>query len=154
MNSPIWDALADWELNSDFDSPNTGRIQAAFDAQHPRYLIYKGHQGKRILYHFTRMVAAEPDKLRLHTKRIYLSIACYDSEALEGAFADFLLVLGKKGATLRKRLFEQAKTVMKPDVRKIIERAINEDNLEGLSKLSTKHSVLINGRFQPASLHG
>ena len=154
MNSPIWDALADWELNSDFDSSNTSRIQAAFDAQHPRYLIYKGHQGKRILYHFTRMVAAEPDKLRLHTKRIYLSIACYDSDALEGAFADFLLVLGEKGFTLRKRLFDQAKSVMKPDVRNIIQCAIDENDLTGLSKLSSKYSVLIDGRFQPASLHG
>lgn len=154
MNSPIWDALADWELNSDFDSPNTGRIQAAFDAQNPSYLIYKGHQGKRILYHFTRMVAAEPDSLRLHTKRIYLSIACYDRDALEGAFADFLLVLGKKGPTLRKRLFEQAKSVMTPQVRNIIQRAIEDDDVGVLSSLSTKHSVLINGRFQPASLHG
>ncbi len=153
MNSPIWDALSDWELNADFDSPNTGRIQAAFDAQHPRYLIYRGKQGKRILYHFTRMVAAEPDELRLHTKRIYLSIACFDSEALEGAFTDFLLVLGKKGPLLRKRLFEQARSVMKPEVRNIIERAIEEDDLTALNKLSTKHSVLMNGRFQPAKLH-
>ncbi|WP_415891345.1 hypothetical protein ACMXYV_08520 [Neptuniibacter sp. SY11_33] len=154
MSSLIWDALADWELNADFDSPNTGRIQAAFDAQHPRYLIYRGHQGRRILYHFTRMVAAEPDELRLHTKRIYLSIACYDSDALEGAFADFLLVLGKKGPKLRQRLFEQARKVMKPKVRNVIQRAIEEDDLSALSELSTEHSVLINGRFQPASLHG
>lgn len=154
MTSPIWDALADWELNADFDSANTGRIQAAFDAQHPRYLIYRGQQGRRILYHFTRMVAAEPDELRLHTKRIYLSIACYDSDALEGAFADFLLVLGDKGPKLRKRLFEQARSVMKPKVRNIIERAIEEDDLNALSQLSTEHSVLINGRFQPYRLHG
>ncbi|PIE23801.1 MAG: hypothetical protein CSA60_04015 [Neptuniibacter caesariensis] len=154
MNSPIWDVLADWELNADFDSANTGRIQAAFDAQHPRYLIYRGQQGRRILYHFTRMVAAEPDELRLHTKRIYLSIACYDSDALEGAFADFLLVLGSKGPKLRKRLFEQARPVMKPKVRNIIEHAIEEDDLSVLSQLSTEHSVLINGRFQPYRLHG
>ena len=153
MTSPIWDVLSDWELNADFDSPNTGRIQAAFDAQHPRYLIYKGKQGKRILYHFTRMVAAQPDSLKLHTKRIYLSIACYDSDALEGAFADFLLVLGKKGPSLRRRLFEQARAVMKPKVRNIIERAIEEDDLSALQQLSKKYSVLIDGRFQPASLN-
>lgn len=153
MNSPIWDALADWELNADFDSPNTSRIQAAFDAQHSKYLIYKGHQGKRILYHFTRMVAADPDSLRLHTKRIYLSIACFHRDSLEGAFADFLLVLGNRGPKLRQRLFEQARAVMKPKVRNIIQRAIEEDDLSELSKLSTKHSVLINGRFQPASLN-
>ncbi|WP_299178530.1 hypothetical protein [uncultured Neptuniibacter sp.] len=154
MSSPIWDVLADWELNADFDSANTGRIQAAFDAQHPRYLIYKGQQGRRILYHFTRMVAAEPDALRLHTKRIYLSIACYDSAALEGAFADFLLVLGDKGPKLRQRLFDQAKSVMTPEVRGVIEQAIETEDLSLLSALSTEHSVLINGRFQPASLHG
>ncbi|WP_286238652.1 hypothetical protein [Neptuniibacter halophilus] len=154
MSSPIWDALADWELNADFDSPNTRRIQAAFDAQHPRYLIYRGHQGRRILYHFTRMVAAEPDELRLHTKRIYLSIACYDSDALEGAFADFLMVLGNKGPKLRQRLFEQAKPVLKPEARDVIQKAIEEDDLGALSVLSAEHSVLINGRFQPARLDG
>ncbi|MGH1460658.1 MAG: hypothetical protein ACRBB6_01355 [Neptuniibacter sp.] len=153
MNSQKRDGSSDLELNTDFDSANTGRIQAAFDAQHPRYLIYRGKQGKRILYHFTRMVAAQPDELKLHTKRIYLSIACYDSDALEGAFADFLQVLGDKGMTLKKRLFDQASTVMKPDVKKVIQNVIETGDLSGLSKLSTKYSVLINGRFQPFDLH-
>lgn len=153
MKSQIGEALSDWELNSDFESANTGRIQAAFDAQHPRYLIYRGKQGKRILYHFTRMVAAQPDELKLHTKRIYLSIACYDSEALEGAFTDFLLVLGDKGETLRKRLFKQAQSVLKPEVREIIQNVVETGDLEALKQLSIKYSVLMNGRFQPLNLH-
>lgn len=151
MNSQSIEALSD--INSDFDSANTGRIQAAFDAQHPRYLIYRGKQGKRILYHFTRMVAAQPDQLKLHTKRIYLSIACYDSEALEGAFIDFLLVLGAKGETLRKRLFEQAKSVLNPAVREVIQGVVDTGDLSALKTLSTRYSVLINGRFQPLKLH-
>ena len=153
MNSQKRDSLSEWNLHTEFDSNNTARIQAAFDAQHPRYLIYRGTQGKRILYHFTRMVAANPDELKLHTKRIYLSIACYDSEALEGAFVDFLLVLGNNGLTLRKRLFAQASSVLKPEVKKIIQNVIEGGDLSQLKQLSTKYSVLINGRFQPLSLH-
>ncbi|MGH1432020.1 MAG: hypothetical protein ACRBB4_12990 [Neptuniibacter sp.] len=153
MNSQKRDSLSEWNLHTEFDSNNTARIQAAFDAQHPRYLIYRGKQGKRILYHFTRMVAAHPDELKLHTKRIYLSIACYDSEALEGAFVDFLLVLGNNGLTLRKRLFAQASSVLKPEVKKIIQNVIEGGDLSQLKQLSTKYSVLINGRFQPLSLH-
>jgi hypothetical protein len=153
VNSQKRDSLSEWNLHTEFDSNNTARIQAAFDAQHPRYLIYRGKQGKRILYHFTRMVAANPDELKLHTKRIYLSIACYDSEALEGAFVDFLLVLGNNGLTLRKRLFAQASSVLKPEVKKIIQGVIEGGELSQLKQLSTTYSVLINGRFQPLSLH-
>ncbi len=153
MNSQKRDLSPEWSLHTEFESTNTGRIQAAFDAQHPRYLIYRGKQGKRILYHFTRMVAAHPDELKLHTKRIYLSIACYDSDAVEGAFVDFLLVLGNNGLTLRKRLFAQASSVMKPEVRDIIQDVIESGDLNKLKQLSTKYSVLINGRFQPLSLH-
>ncbi|MGI1671427.1 MAG: hypothetical protein K6L74_14030 [Neptuniibacter sp.] len=153
MNSQKRDSSSVWDLHTEFDSTNTARIQAAFDAQHPRYLIYRGKQGKRILYHFTRMVAAHPDELKLHTKRIYLSIACYDCEALEGAFVDFLLVLGNNGLTLRKRLLAQASSVLKPEVKKIIQDVIESGDLDQLKQLSTKYSVLINGRFQPLSLH-
>lgn len=153
MGTPIWDTLSGWELNADFDSPNTGRIQAAFDAQHPRYLIYRGQQGKRILYHFTRMVAAEPDSLRLHVKRIYLAIACYDADALEGAFIDLLQVMGERGPTLRRRLFKQASPVLKPKVRNVIESAIEENDLKLLRRLSQKHSALFNGRVQPSLIN-
>jgi len=153
VNSPNRDTVSEWNLHTEFDSTNTARIQAAFDAQHPRYRIYRGKQGKRILYHFTRMVAAHPDELKLHTKRLYLSVACYDSDAVEGAFVDFLLVLGNNGLTLRKRLFDQTCSVMKPEAREVIQKVIESGDLSLLKQLSAKYSVLINGRFQPLSLH-
>lgn len=153
MVSPIWDTLSGWELNADFDSPNTGRIQAAFDAQHPRYLIYRGKQGRRILYHFTRMVAAEPESLRLHVKRIYLAIACYDADALEGAFIDLLQVLDERGPTLKRLLFEQARSVMKPEVRNAVERSIEENDLKALKGLSKEYSALFNGRIPMADFN-
>ncbi|MFW1677782.1 hypothetical protein ACFVYJ_08365 [Pontibacter sp. JAM-7] len=128
-------------------SVNTDRIQAAFDAQHSRYLIYRGRQGKRLLYHFVRMVAANPKSLRYHVKRIYLAVASYDSDALLGAFADFLLTLSGKGDPLFHRLLDQARPVIGEEHYALIMSSQTEGDLSELLSLCQHNSVLSRGNF-------
>jgi len=128
-------------------SLNTDRIQAAFDAQHSRYLIYRGRQGKRLLYHFVRMVAADPKSLRYHVKRIYLAVATYDSDEVMGAFADLLITLSGKGDPLFHRLLDQAKPVIGESHFELIMSAQSGESLNELLTLSQQHSVLSRGNF-------
>lgn len=150
LNSPIWDVLADWNLNEDFESSNTDCIQAAFDSQCSNNLVYRGHQGHRVLYNFTRLVAAYPASLRLHTQRIYLAVACGNQAVLEGAFIDFLLTLGSKGDLLKRRLFQQVSEAMTTEVKTIIQQVVEGNDLTLLSELSYEWAVLSNGSLQEA----
>jgi hypothetical protein len=65
--------------------------------------------------HLAYLSAREPGNLLNHVRRIYLHLEKHQSEALYGAMLDLYLILGDKGADLRKRLLNLSKRDLPPD---------------------------------------
>ncbi|MES9833865.1 MAG: hypothetical protein ABW139_16640 [Candidatus Thiodiazotropha sp. DIVDIV] len=59
--------------------------------------------------HLAYLSAREPANLINHVRRVYLHLARKQPDALYGAMLDLYLILGDKGASLRKRLLKMSK---------------------------------------------
>jgi hypothetical protein len=59
--------------------------------------------------HLAYLSAREPENLVNHVRRIYLHLKLKQPDALYGAMLDLYLILGDKGAALRKRLLRKSK---------------------------------------------
>lgn len=147
MSSQIWAALSDWELDAELNSNKTHRIQAAFEALSQGSLIYRGAQSERNLYHYTRFVAGNPYSLKHHVRRIYAATALGLRDELAGAMMDLLWILGTKGPTLRRRIFEQVSEMLTPRARKVIARAIEQNDRRCLLEMPAEKAVVVNGQF-------
>ena len=143
VNSPLWAALSDWELNSDFDNEHTGNIQAAFQTLSFDGLIYKGGEAQRLLYFITRQAAREPERLLNHVKRVYLAMACNERERLIGALVDLCWVSRGKGEMLIRRLVGQAAPMLPPETVLQLTSAMNVSDRSQLLELPLEHTVVV-----------
>mgnify|MGYP006929323918 CR=1 FL=1 len=147
MNSPIWAAVSGWELNAELEGMSALNIETLFTALEGKGLIYDGPHKSVLLHHFTRLVASEPNNLRSHVQRVYLSILCHDAAELPGALSDLFLILGNKGLPLRKRLIEQAAPLLRQDDMALFQQLNESEEMDLLLQLNSPRSVLCNGRF-------
>ncbi|MET0007931.1 MAG: hypothetical protein ABW124_11380 [Candidatus Thiodiazotropha sp. 6PLUC9] len=65
--------------------------------------------------HLAYLSAREPTNLVNHVRRVYLHLARKEPDALYGALLDLFLILGEKGASLRKRLLKMSKRELPRD---------------------------------------
>lgn len=135
------DTSADVHWNSEQDW-----IQAAFEAHTQTALIYNGEHPEQNLYHVTRMVAADPQCLRAHVRRIFLAIRCRNVPAIQGALLDLFLVLKGRGQLLFNRLLQLALLPFSQEIRGHFEQAFASGDIKQVMKLPCGHSVLVNGR--------
>lgn len=147
MASQIWAALSDWELDAELDGDKTKLIQAAFESLNQRQLIYRGEQGERNLYFYTRDVARHPRSLKAHVRRIYAATALGARDELVGALIDVLWVLRDKGPMLRRRLFDQVESILPKRARAVLEEVVASGDHKKLLVLPVDKAVLVNGQF-------
>ena len=150
MNSPIWAAVSGWELNAELEGLNALNIETLFTALEGKGLIYDGPHKSVLLHHFSRLVASQPNNLRSHVQRVYLSILCHDATELTGALLDLFLTLKDRGQALRERLVEQGSPLLRQEDLELIKLSIEQDDNSLLLQLNMQNSVLCNGSF---SLH-
>ena len=115
---------------ADSDDP----LDPAFGLSVSRALrIDAGARGMRALDHFSHLVRASPADLRAHVQRINLGVAQADANAVYGALLDLFLVLGAKGAALRKRMHQLAGPALSPEIRELfqdyLERGVTETDV-------------------------
>lgn len=154
MNSPIWAAVSGWELNAELEGLNALNIETLFTALEGKGLIYDGPHKSVLLHHFSRLVASQPDNLRCHVQRVYLSILCHDGDELTGALLDLFLVLEKRGLALRQRLVEQGSPLLRENDLGLLQQALEADEVGPLLQLHKQRSVLCNGNFSLQPLSG
>ncbi len=147
MNSPLWAALSDWELNADFDHENTDRIQSAFAVAAQPRLIYRGDQCPRHLYHVTRITAGRPQRLSLHVRRIYLAMAANDRDQLAGALIDFYWILDGRGRALQARILGQVEPMLPGRVVQVLRQVVQSGHRQLLLELPLQHTVVANANF-------
>ena len=133
-------------LGNFYDELAVDRVQAAFEAQNRDTLIYSGRLRQQNLYHTTRIVAATPNCLSSHVRRIFLSIECNDRPALIGALVDLFLVLKGRGRVLFERLLQQSSAVLGRRLMGTMKRTFLGDDVQRVMRLPLDHSVLVNGR--------
>ncbi|GGK82521.1 hypothetical protein [Amphritea balenae] len=150
MNSPIWAAVSGWELNAELEGLNALNIETLFTALEGKGLIYDGPHKSVLLHHFSRLVASQPNNLRSHVQRVYLSILCHDAAELTGALLDLFLTLKDRGQALRERLVEQGSPLLRQEDLELIKLSIEQNDSSLLLQLNMQNSVLCNGSF---SLH-
>lgn len=147
MASQIWAALSDWELDAELDGDKTRLIQAAFESLNQSQLIYRGEQGERNLYFYTRDVARHPRSLKAHVRRIYTATALGQREELVGALMDVFWILRDKGPSLRRRLFEQVEGMLPKRARIVLQEVAESGEYKKLLTLPVDKTVLVNGQF-------
>jgi len=81
--------------------------------------------GTRALDHFAHVISIHSADLLVHVQRINLCVAQSDRNGVYGALLDLFLVLGAKGAALRKRMCEIAAPSLSHTMREFF-----SDNLE------------------------
>lgn len=145
--SSISAALSDWKLNADFDSANTDRIQAAFEALDSSKLIYQGGQGRLNLTHYTRLVAARPKELRNHVKRVYLATAINDREEIAAAMVDLFWVLEDKAPAFRKKLLGQLAPILDQKVKSVLLSSMAKNDKSVLKQFVSDRTVIVNGSY-------
>ncbi len=94
----------------------------AFGLSQARALnIDAGGWSMRALDHFAHLVHTSPADLRAHVQRINLCVTQANADAVYGALLDLFLVLGAKGAALRKRMHELAGPSLSREARKLFQ---------------------------------
>ncbi|WP_432473478.1 hypothetical protein [Amphritea sp. HPY] len=150
MNSPIWAAISGWELNAELEGMSALNIETLFTALEGKSLIYDGPHKSVLLHHFTRLVASQPNNLRSHVQRVYLSILCHDAAELSGAISDLFQTLNGRGQALRKRLLNQAAPLLRADELALLRQIDETGELNLLLKIQSQRSMLCNGCYSVA----
>lgn len=150
VNSQIWMALSDWELNAEIDGEHADRIQSAFDFSAQKSLIYKGKLTRASLYCAQRAVARDPLDLNAHVKRFYLAMICRSKDAVIGALIDMMIILRFRGDSLSLRLINEAEALIGHALSSELRDIVVSQSTSRLVNLDTSHSVLINGNSMPA----
>jgi len=147
VNSPIWAAVSDWELNAELEGLNALHIETLFTAMEGKGLIYDGPHKSVLLHHCTRLVACSPNNLRAQVQRVYLAILCDDGVELTGALMDLFLVLEDRGYGLRKRLVEQAAPLLRSSDLVVFNQVLENNQLNQLLNVQKQRSMLCNGSY-------
>ncbi len=150
VNSQIWMALSDWELNAEIDGQQADKIQSAFEFAGQKSLIYKGELPHENLKCAIRVVAKNPLDLNAHVKRFYLSILCRSADATLGALIDLMIILRFRGDALLLRLISEAEVLIGQSLANQLKDIVVTQAVSRLPTLQTSHSVLINGTSMPA----
>ncbi|MGB0664774.1 MAG: hypothetical protein ACPGMR_13420 [Pontibacterium sp.] len=149
--SGITEVMSDWESDAELSSANTAAIAAAFNVMGAKELTYTGRDKRLVLARFTRMVAAHPNNLSWHVRRILLAIQTGQRVALVSAIADVLWVVdvrrtSKAGLTIKK-LCQRAEAVLPNKVNVLIRYVMQTGNRQMLMRLPLDNAVLVNGGF-------
>jgi len=136
-------------LGQDVPSPRAqARVSkqlALLRIQEDRQLIYReGDESTAVLRYLQRCVAARPQLLRQHIRRIYLAMQCRDTCQLCGAVADLMLVLRHRGRELQSRIIEQVAPLLQSDQHERLRGALVSADLRQLASLPLEESVLGN----------
>ncbi len=151
VNSPIWMALSDWDINEELDSDLAENIQAAFESMEQKSLIYKGTLPELNLNLAIRKVASQPMELMTHVKRFYLAMLCRSEKKVLGALIDLLIILRYKGNPLLLRLIKEAEAILGADLCKQLKAIAEDKTANGILQLDVSGSILINGCSLPAT---
>ncbi|MGY8872667.1 MAG: hypothetical protein ACKVJE_19725 [Pseudomonadales bacterium] len=151
VNSPIWMALSDWDINAELDSDLAENIQAAFESMEQKSLIYKGSLAQLNLEYATRTVASQPMELMVHVKRFYLAMLCKSDKKVLGALIDLLIILRYRGNPLLLRLIKEAEAILGASLCETLKTIAEDKTANGILKLDVSGSVLINGCSLPAT---
>lgn len=149
VNSPVWMALSDWDINTELESSLAENIQAAFESMEQKKLIYTGTLPEMNLQLAIRRVANNPVKLRVHVKRFYLAILCRSEKKLLGALIDLLIALRSRGKPLSLRLIEEAGIILGASLCEQLKKIVEDQSLKGILELDFSGSVLMNGCSLP-----
>ena len=151
VNSPIWMALSDWDINAELESDLAENIQAAFESMEQKSLIYKGTLRELNLNLAVRKVASDPLELMAHVKRFYLAMLCRADKKVLGALIDLLIILRYKGNPLLLRLIKEAEAILGADLCKELKTIAEDKMANGILRLDVSGSILINGCSLPAT---
>lgn len=87
-----------------------------------------------------------PNDLRSHTQRIIIFIEQCKIEALYSGLVDLFLILGDKGAALRKRLLLMARSVLPDHQFDFLQQALSAGLDSNISVIDANQSILSHGR--------
>ena len=151
VNSQIWMAISDWDLNEELEGDLADRIQAAFETSEQKSLIYQGSVPKYALTNLTRLVATHPQDLKCHVRRFYLAMIHGSKSKVLGALIYLMIMLRYKGNALSLRLIRQAEPLLGAELSDNLSEIIASKRINQIVNLDVRHSVLINGRSLPAA---
>ncbi|WP_293266016.1 hypothetical protein [Neptunomonas sp.] len=151
VNSPIWMALSDWDINAELESDLAENIQAAFESMEQRSLIYKGSLTELNLDYAIRRVAGEPMQLMTHVKRFYLAMLCKSEKKVLGSLIDLLIILRYRGSPLLIRLIQEAEVLLGAPLCGTLKEITREKSASRIFELDVSGSILINGCSLPAT---
>ncbi|NVK44581.1 MAG: hypothetical protein HWE39_25405 [Oceanospirillaceae bacterium] len=121
---------------------------ALLNTQEDRRLLYRsGDESTAVLRYLQRSVAARPQALRQHIRRIYLAVQCQDSPQLCGAVTDLMLVLKTRGTTLQRRIIDQIEPLLQPEQHERFRTALDRRDPQALAQLPIDESVLCNSGY-------
>jgi len=149
--SGISEVMSDWESDAELSSANTAAIAASFNVVSMKELAYAGADKELVLLRFTRMVAANPNNLSWHVRRVLLAIQLGQRLALVAALADLLWVVdvrrtSKAGVTVKK-LCIRAEKVLPNKVNVLVRYVMQTGNRQMLMRLPLDQAVLVDGGF-------
>lgn len=150
VNSQIWMAISDWDLNEEIDSPLADRIQAAFESNEPGALIYQGNLPELALLNIRRRVAAHPDDLKNHVKRFYLAMINRCAAEVTGALIDLVIMLRYRGNALSLRLIRESTPLLGEELTTRLQAIVEARQINQVVQFDTSRSVLVNGMALPA----